>query len=54
MGRMPFGVKNGSPTYQRVITKTFLTGHKHLNDFTIFSDLPIHVKKLRKCQKMFY
>jgi hypothetical protein len=51
---MPFGVKNGSPTYQRVITIAFgqyinMFMIIFLNDFTIFSDLPTHVKKRRKC-----
>jgi hypothetical protein len=48
---MPFGVKNGLPTYQNVVTKTF---HEYidvfmkffLDDFTIFNDLSTHLKKL--------
>jgi hypothetical protein len=51
---MPFGVKNGPPTYQRAITKAF---HEYidvfmkifLDDFTIFSDLSTHLEKLNKC-----
>jgi hypothetical protein len=51
---MPFGVKNGPPTYQRVVTKAF---HKYidvfmkifLDDFTIFNDMSIHLEKLIKC-----
>jgi hypothetical protein len=51
---MPFGVKNGLPTYQRVVTKAF---HEYidlfmkifLDDHTIFSDLSTHIKKLIKC-----
>jgi len=51
---MPFGVKNGPPTYQRAMTKAF---HEYidafmkifLDDFTIFSDLSTHFKKFKKC-----
>jgi hypothetical protein len=51
---MPFGVKNGSPTYQRVVTKAFceyinIFMKISLNDFTIFSDLLTHLEKLKKC-----
>jgi hypothetical protein len=41
---MPFGVKNGPPTFQRVISKTFRE-YLHqfmkifLDDFTIYSDM---------------
>lgn len=53
---MPFGLKNVSPMYQRVVNKIF----KHyldnfmklfLDDFTIFSDLDIHLPKLQWCCK---
>jgi hypothetical protein len=51
---MPFGVKNGLPTYQRVVTKAF---HEYINifmkifldDFTTFSDLTTHLEELKKC-----
>ncbi len=51
---MPFGVKNGLPTYKRVLIKTF---HEYigvfmkifLDDFTIFSDISTHLEKLKKC-----
>jgi hypothetical protein len=51
---MPFRVRNGPPTYQRVVTKKF---HEYidvfmkifLDDFIVFSDLSTHFKKLRKC-----
>ncbi len=51
---MPFGVKNGPPTYQKVVTKAF---HEYidvfmkifLNDITIFNDLSTHLEKLKKC-----
>jgi hypothetical protein len=51
---MPFGVKNGPPTYQKTITKAF---HEYINvfmkifldDFTKFSDLSTHLEKLIKC-----
>jgi len=57
---MPFGVKNGWPTYQRVVTKAF---HEYidvfmkifLNDFIIFSDMSTHLEKMKryflKCRK---
>jgi hypothetical protein len=49
---MPFGVKNGPPTYQKVVIKDF---HEYinvfmkifLNDFTILSDMSTHLKKLK-------
>jgi len=45
---MPFGVKNGPPTYQRVVTKTF---RKYLDsfmkifldDFIVYSDMVSHL-----------
>jgi len=51
---MPFGVKNGLPTYQKAITKAF---HEYidvfmkifLDDFKVSSDLSTHLKKLKKC-----
>jgi hypothetical protein len=51
---MPFGVKNGLPTYQRAVTKAF---HEYINvfmkifldDFMVFNDLSTHVKNLKKC-----
>jgi hypothetical protein len=50
---MPFGVKNGPPTYQRAITKAFseyidVFMKIFLNDFTIFSDISIHLEKIKK------
>jgi len=50
---MPFGVKNGQSTYQRVVMKTFCE-YIHvfmkifLNDFIIFSDISTHLKKMEK------
>ncbi len=51
---MPFGVKNGSPTYQRVVTKACceyinIFMKIFLNDFIIFNDLLTHLIKLRVC-----
>jgi hypothetical protein len=51
---MPFWVKNEPPTYQKVVTKAFreyidVFMKIFLDDFTIFSDLYTHLKKLRKC-----
>jgi hypothetical protein len=51
---MPFEVKNGPPTYQRVITKAF---HEYidvfmkiyLDNFTAFNDMSTHLEKLQKC-----
>ncbi len=50
----PFGVKNKPPTYQRAVIKVF---HEYINvftkifldDFTIFSGMSTHLKKLKKC-----
>ncbi len=51
---MPFGVKNGPPTYHRPVAKVF---HEYidvfmkifLDDFIIFSDISTHLEKLKKC-----
>jgi hypothetical protein len=51
---LPFGVKNGQLTYQKVVTKAL---HEYidvsmkifLDDFTIFSDLSTHLEKIIKC-----
>jgi hypothetical protein len=51
---MPFGVKNGLPTDQREITKSF---HEYidvflkifLENFIISNDLSTHLEKLKKC-----
>jgi hypothetical protein len=50
---MPFGVKNGWPTYQKAIIQTF---HEYidvfikifLDDFVVFSDLSTQLEKLGK------
>jgi hypothetical protein len=49
---MPFGVKNGSPTFQRVVSRAF---RKYLDqfmkifldDFTVYSDMESHLMKLK-------
>jgi hypothetical protein len=51
---MPFGVKNGPPTYHRVETKAFREYFDvfmkiFLNDFTILNDMSTHLEKLKKC-----
>jgi hypothetical protein len=51
---MPFGVKNGLPTYQMAIMKAFreyidVFMKIFLDDFAIFSDLSTHLEKLKKC-----
>jgi hypothetical protein len=51
---MPFGINNGPPTYQKVVTKTFI---KYLDNFmkiflddsTLYSDMESHMQKLRLC-----
>jgi hypothetical protein len=49
---MPFGVKNGPPTLQRAISKTFREYLDwfmkiFLDDFMIYSDMEIHLMKFR-------
>jgi hypothetical protein len=49
-----FGVKNGPPTYQRVVTKTireYLDSFMKifLDDFTVYIDMESHLQKLRLC-----
>jgi hypothetical protein len=51
---MPFGVKNGLPTYEKAMIKTFpeyidVFMKIFLDDFTIFNDLSTHLEKLKKC-----
>jgi hypothetical protein len=51
---MPFKVKNGPPTYQKVVTKAFreyidVFMKIFLDDFAIFSDLSTHSEKFIKC-----
>jgi hypothetical protein len=51
---MLFGVKNGPPTYQRVVIKTF---RKYLDsfmkifldDFIVYKDMKSHLQKLKLC-----
>jgi hypothetical protein len=51
---MPFHVKNGLPTYEKVVTNVF---HEYidvfmkifLENFTVSSKLSTHLKKLKKC-----
>jgi hypothetical protein len=50
---MPFGVKNGPPTYQRVVTKTFrqyidVFMKTFLDDFIVFNDMSTHLEKMKK------
>jgi hypothetical protein len=49
---MPFGIKNGPPTYQKTVTKTFceyidVFMKIFLDDFTIFSDMSTHLKTIK-------
>jgi hypothetical protein len=51
---MPFGVKNGVPTYQKAKTKAFCEYINvfmkiFLGDFIIFNDLSTHLVYLKKC-----
>jgi hypothetical protein len=51
---MPFGIKNGAPTYQKVVTKAFkeyLDSFMKifLDDFTMHSDMESHLQKLKLC-----
>jgi hypothetical protein len=51
---MPFGVKNGPPTYQNVITKDFREYIDafmkiFLDEFIVFNKLSTHLEKLKKC-----
>jgi hypothetical protein len=51
---MPFGVKNGPPTYQKAVTNAFreyidVFMKIFLNDFIVFIDMSTHLEKLKKC-----
>jgi hypothetical protein len=51
---MPFGVKNGPPTYQKVVTKAlreYLDSFMKisLDDFMVYSDTESHLQKFRLC-----
>jgi hypothetical protein len=51
---MPFGVKNGPPTYQIVVTKTFKEYLDNfmkifLDDFIVYNDMDSHLQKLKLC-----
>jgi len=57
---MPFGIKNGPPTYLRVVNKTFkdyLDKFMKIlkNDFIVYSPMNIHLDKLKlhfqKCRE---
>ncbi len=50
---MPFGVKNGPPTYQRVVTKAFREYIEVFmkifpNDFIVFNYMSTHLEKMKK------
>jgi hypothetical protein len=49
---MPFRIKNEPPTYQRVMSRTFMDFYKKfmkifLDDFTIYSDIDTHLQKFK-------
>jgi len=51
---MSFGVKNGFPTYQRAMNKTFKDYLDNfmkifLDDFIVYNDMESHLQKLRLC-----
>jgi len=51
---MPFGVKNGSPTFQGIISKAFREYLDQfmniiLDDFIVYSDLENHLMKFKLC-----
>ncbi len=51
---MPFHVKNGPPTFQKVVNKAFKKYLDQfmkifLNDFTIYNEMESHLMKLRFC-----
>jgi len=51
---MSFGVKNGSPTYQKTITKAFKEYLDNfmkifLDDFIVYNDMESHLQKLKLC-----
>jgi hypothetical protein len=53
---MPFGVKNGSQTFQKLISRTFRKNLDQfmkifLDDFMVYSDMESHLMKLRLCFK---
>ncbi len=51
---MPFGVKNGPPTFQRVVNKVFKEYLDQfmkifLDDFMVYNDMESHLMKLKRC-----
>jgi len=53
---MPFGVKNGPPTFQRVVSRAFREYSNQfmkifLDDFVVYNDMENHLMKLTLCIK---
>jgi hypothetical protein len=51
---MPFGVKNGPPTFQRAVNRAFREYLDQfmkifLDDFIVYNDMESHLMKLRLC-----
>jgi hypothetical protein len=51
---MPFGVKNGPPTFQKVVSRAFKAYLDYfmkifLDNFIIYSDMESHLMKLKLC-----
>jgi hypothetical protein len=51
---MPFGVKNGLPTFQIIVSRTFKEYFHQsmkifLDDFIVYNDIESHLMKLRFC-----
>jgi hypothetical protein len=53
---MPLGVKNGPPTFQRIVARTFIKYLDQLvkiclDDFVVYSDMESHLMKFTLCSK---
>ncbi len=51
---MPFGVKNGPPTFQKTINRTFREYLDQfmkifLDDFMVYNDMESHLMKFKLC-----
>ncbi len=51
---MPFGIKNGPPTYQRVVSRALKDYQDKflkifLDDFITYNDMDTHLHKLKLC-----
>jgi len=51
---MPFGVKNGPPTFQKIVRRAFKKYLDHfmkifLDNFIVYSDMESHLMNLKLC-----